>query len=95
MKILYLYQYFTTPKDIVWDKSVQFTKKWVEMGHDVTVISAVYYKSDIRVKKFIETIYFEGIKVKVINIKISNKQSFLRRVLTFIIYIFQHTIRYL
>ena len=56
------------------------------MGHDVTVISAVYYKSDIRVKKFIETIYFEGIKVKVINIKISNKQSFLRRVLTFIIY---------
>ena len=86
MKILYLYQYFTTPKGSYGTRVYEFTKKWVEMGHDVTVISAVYYKSDIRVKKFIETIYFEGIKVKVINIKISNKQSFLRRVLTFIIY---------
>ena len=46
MKILYLYQYFTTPKGS-YGTRVRIYQEVVEMGHDVTVISAVYYKSDI------------------------------------------------
>ena len=47
MKVLY-YQYFTTPKGSYGTGVYEFTKRWVEKGHQVTVITGVYAKSDIR-----------------------------------------------
>src|SRR5699024_3551663 len=47
---------------------------------------SVYSKSDLKVEKFIEDQNFEGIHVKVINISIVNKQSFLKRIWSFIAY---------
>lgn len=88
MKIIYFYQYFTTPKGSYGTRVYEFTKKWVEMGHDVTVITSVYAKSDIKAKKFLETQFIEGIKLKIINIKIDNKQRFSRRIITFLLYSF-------
>lgn len=86
MKIVYFYQYFSTPKGAWCTRLYEFAKEWVEQGHEVTVVSSVYSKSDLEAKKLIEDQYFEGIHVKVINVLIDNKQSFLKRIWSFIQY---------
>ncbi|GAA4146778.1 glycosyltransferase family 4 protein [Sphingobacterium kyonggiense] len=84
MKILYFYQYFSTPKGSWGTRVYEFAKDWVEKGHEVTVITSVYSKSDLIATKLVEDQYFEGIHVKVINVIIDNKQSFLKRIFSFI-----------
>lgn len=86
MKILYFYQYFSTPKGSWGTRVYEFARNWVAEGHEVTVVTSVYSKSDISADKLIEDQYFEGIHVKIINVKIDNKQSFLKRILSFILY---------
>lgn len=86
MKILYFYQYFSTPNGSWGTRVYDFAKDWVALGHQVTVVTSVYSKSDLKPDKFIEIHYYDGIKVIVINIKIDNKQSFLKRILTFLQY---------
>lgn len=84
MKIVYFYQYFSTPKGSWGTRVYEFTKRWVEMGHDVTVVTSVYSKSDIQATKFIENQEVDGIKLKVINVNIDNRQNTLIRIWTFI-----------
>ncbi len=86
MKIVYFYQYFSTSRGSWGTRVYEFAKQWIEEGHEVTIITAIYSKSDLTATKFIETQYFEGIKVKVINVKIDNKQSFLKRIISFILF---------
>lgn len=86
LKILYFYQYFSTPKGSWGTRVYEFASEWVKQGHEVTVITSVYEKSDIKASKFIEDQYFEGIKVKIINVSIDNKQPVLKRIFTFLQY---------
>lgn len=86
MKIVYFYQYFATPKGAWGTRVYEFAKEWVAQGHEVTVVTSVYNKSDIRAKKLVEDQYFEGIHVKVINILIDNKQTKLKRIWSFLLY---------
>lgn len=86
MKIVYFYQYFTTPNGSYGTRVYEFTSNWVKAGHDVTVVTSLYAKSDLKAIKLIENQEFEGVKVKVLNIKIDNKQSFIKRIYTFIQY---------
>ena len=88
MKILYFYQYYTTPEGSYGTRVHEFCKHWVEQGHEVTVVTSVYYKSDLRHKKlkFIDDLEYDGVKIKVLNIYISNKQSIFQRLFTFIAY---------
>ncbi|RPD96173.1 glycosyltransferase WbuB [Aureibaculum marinum] len=88
MRIVYFYQYFTTPKGSYGTRVYEFTKQWVEQGHEVIVVTSVYAKSDLKATKFIENQTIDGIKLKIINVKIDNKQSFLKRIYTFLIYSF-------
>lgn len=88
MKITYFYQYFTTPKGSWGTRVYEFTKEWVREGHDVTVVSSVYSKSDLKAEKFIEDQVVDGIRVKVINVLIDNKQPFFKRIWTFLVYSF-------
>ena len=88
MTIVYFYQYFTTPKGSYGTRVYEFTKKWVERGHKVIVVTSVYSKSDIKATKFLETQEVDGIIVKIINVTIDNKQSFLKRIYTFLVYSF-------
>ncbi|MCI1733403.1 MAG: glycosyltransferase family 4 protein [Bacteroidales bacterium] len=87
MKVLYFYQYFSTPSGSWGTRVYEFAKKWVEKGCDVTVVTSVYSKSDIHAQSFLETQYFDGIRVKIINVKIDNKQSKLRRVYSWFVYL--------
>lgn len=86
MQILYFYQYFSTPKGSWGTRVYEFAGEWVKQGHDVTVVTSVYSKSDIQAKHFLETQYFDGIKVKIINVPIDNRQGFLKRILSFVQY---------
>ncbi|GAB1857448.1 glycosyltransferase family 4 protein [Flavobacteriaceae bacterium MHTCC 0001] len=86
MKILIFYQYFTTPQGSWGTRIYEFAKEWVKKGHEVTVVTSIYSKSDIKANKFIDTQFFDGIEVKIINIKIDNKQPKLKRIYTFLAY---------
>jgi glycosyltransferase involved in cell wall biosynthesis len=86
MKIVYFYQYFSTPKGSWGTRVYEFAAEWVKQGHDVTVVTSVYSKSDLKAEKFIEDQDFDGIKVKIINVTIDNKQPFLKRIFSFIQY---------
>ena len=86
MKIVYFYQLFSTPKGAWGTRVYEFTRKWVEQGHEVTVVSSIYSKSDLKATKLIEDQYFDGVHVKVLNVLLDNKQSFYERVWSFLKY---------
>ncbi len=88
MKILYFYQYFSTPKGSWGTRVYEYTKEWIERGHDVTVVTSIYSKSDLKTDKLIDYREIEGIKLIILNIKIDNKQHSLMRIWTFIQYSF-------
>lgn len=79
MRILIFYQYFGTPKGSWSTRFYEFSKRWVEAGHQVTVVTAPYEKSDIVATKFIERQVIEGINLIVINAPDSNRASVLKR----------------
>lgn len=86
MKVLYFYQYFSTPKGSWGTRVYEFASEWVKQGHEVTVVTSVYSKSDISSSGIVEDLDFNGIKVKALNILIDNKQSKLKRIWSFIRY---------
>lgn len=86
MKILYFYQYFSTSEGAWGTRVYEFAKRWAEQGHEVTVVTSIYAKSDLKSNKLIEERHIEGIRVKVINVLIDNRQSVLTRIGTFIQY---------
>ena len=88
MKIVYFYQYFSTPKGSWGTRVYEFAAEWVKAGHEVTVVSSIYSKSDLTAKEFIENQVFDGVNVKVLNIKIDNKQPTLKRIWSFVQYAF-------
>jgi glycosyltransferase involved in cell wall biosynthesis len=87
MRIVYFYQYFSTLKGSWGTRVYEFGSAWAAAGHEVTVVSAVYSKSDLKASRLIETQWHNGIKVKVINVKIDNTQSFFKRILSFLKYV--------
>jgi glycosyltransferase involved in cell wall biosynthesis len=64
----------------------EFTREWVKHGHEVTVVSSIYSKSDLMADKFIEDQDFDGVKVKVVNVRVDNKQPIYKRIYTFLVY---------
>lgn len=67
MKITYLYQYFGTPKGSWSTRVYELTKRWVQEGHEVTVITAPYEKSDTRANGFVSEQWVDGIRIIVID----------------------------
>jgi len=86
MKVLYFYQYFSTPKGSWGTRVYEFAREWVSKGHQVTVVTSIYSKSDLKSDKFIERKKIDGIDLIILNIQIDNKQSALKRIWTFIQY---------
>jgi glycosyltransferase involved in cell wall biosynthesis len=86
MKILYFYQYFTTPKGSWSTRVYEFARRWVKEGDSVTVVTSVYDKSDLKPSGFLSRFDIEGIDVRVINVRLSNKHGVLFRLWTFVAY---------
>jgi glycosyltransferase involved in cell wall biosynthesis len=86
MKILYFYQYFTVPEGSYSTRVYEFTRRWVKAGDSVTVITSVYDKSGLKPTGLISRFTIEGVDVRMINIRLSNKHNVLFRLLTFAAY---------
>ena len=86
MTILYFYQYFSTPQGSWGTRVFEFAKRWSEKGDKIIVVTSIYDKSDLTSSGLSQDFSFNGVDVKVLNIKISNKQPKLQRIWTFIWY---------
>lgn len=88
MRIVYFYQYFGTTQGGWSTRVYEMCKRWVEDGHQVTVITSPYDKSDVEAfKGLTKKVNVEGIDVIVLNVPQSNKHSTLKRILRFVQYI--------
>lgn len=91
MNIIYLHQYFSTPKGSSGLRSYEFAKALVNRGHAVTVVCGSYDGSstgleEISFKKGKRTGIVEGIRVIELALPYSNTHSYFRRVLVFLQY---------
>ena len=75
MRILIFYQYFGTPLGSWSTRIYEFARRWVKRGHQVTVVTAPYEKSDIKANGFITKKVVDGINLIIINSPDSNRRS--------------------
>ena len=85
--ILVFYQYFSTPAGSWGTRYYEFGKRWVAAGHKVTIVTAVYDRSDLNVNGVVSKKRIEGIDVVVINVKLSQKHRRSRRLFSFAVYL--------
>lgn len=94
MKILYLHQYFATPESNAGTRSYEMAKRLVKSGHDVTFItSSAYFSENYNLNHGWNLIDIEGIKLHVLHLAYSNKDSFFKRILKFIRFSVSSTIK--
>ncbi len=85
MHILYIHQHFATPAGSTGTRSYEFARRWVKAEHKVTLIAGHYDIGGLQVSGALyQKQNIEGINVVVVGTKYSNKQSYLRRVTSFL-----------
>lgn len=85
MKILYLHQYFATPESNAGTRSYEMAKRLVSKGHKVTFITSSAFLSDnYKLKKGWNEIEIDKIKLHVLHLPYSNKDSYLKRIMKFV-----------
>jgi glycosyltransferase involved in cell wall biosynthesis len=84
VKILYLHQYFVPPEGHGGTRSYEFARRWIEMGHEVHVItSSAYLPQEYRTISKTTQMEIAGIPVTVIPSSYSNRRSFSARIRSF------------
>ncbi len=81
MKIIYLHQFFNTPKSPGGTRSYEFAKSLTKMGHEVIMITS--YREPYKNNRWFQTDE-DGIEVHWIPLKYSNHMSFFERLIVFI-----------
>jgi len=85
MHILYIHQHFATPDGSTGTRSFEFARRWVKAGYMVTLITGHYDIGGLdSAKKLYYKLDIEGINVIVVGTGYSNKQSYLRRIVSFL-----------
>ena len=87
MHILYLHQHFATPSGSTGTRSYEFARRWAQSGHQVTLITGYYDIGGLDLAKGRKQTV-SGIKVVVVGTRYSNKQSFIRRIASFLSFSF-------
>lgn len=89
MHILYIHQHFATPAGSTGTRSYEFARRWVTAGHKVTLITGQYDIGGLETKGALyEKQNIEGINVIIVGSRYSNKQSYLRRIMSFLSFCF-------
>jgi glycosyltransferase involved in cell wall biosynthesis len=84
-----MHQHFATPAGSTGTRSYEFSKRWIKAGHKVTLITGHYDIGGLkRGKGLIQKQSIEGINVVVVGTTYSNKQSYLRRIISFLCFMF-------
>lgn len=82
-KLLLTNAYFTTPDGKWSTRAYDLCREWKLEGYEVHVITAKYYKSDlINYRK--GTYDIDGVKVHVINAILNNKDTYFKRIFSFL-----------
>jgi len=85
MHILYIHQHFATPAGSTGTRSYEFARRWVKTGHKVTIIAGHYDIGGLQVSGALyQKQNIEGMNVIIVGTEYSNKQSYLRRVTSFL-----------
>ncbi|MBI1797186.1 MAG: glycosyltransferase family 4 protein [Candidatus Eisenbacteria bacterium] len=85
-RVLVFFQYYCTPRGAYATRYYEFSRRWVKAGHDVTIITSIYDKSDLEPTGFVSRYTIEGARIIAMNLKLSNKHGMLRRIWTFVLY---------
>ncbi|MFI5371827.1 MAG: glycosyltransferase family 4 protein [Candidatus Eisenbacteria bacterium] len=85
-KVLIFYQYYCTPNGSWGTRYYEFTRRWAAAGHDVTVVTSIYDKSDLVPRGFVTRFEIEGARILAMDLVLSNKHGMLRRLWTFFMY---------
>lgn len=88
MKILYIHQYFCTPKGNGGVRSYEFAKRWVKAGHSVRIITSTGY-DDSLTPGAVEEI--DGITVQTIGGSYSPMMGMFARIWAFFVFSLQST----
>lgn len=89
MKILYLYQYYSTSHGSWGTRVHEFTSEWVKQKDiNVQVCTSLYYKSDLISKGLFNRQVIDGVDVDIIGIRVNKKDSTGKRIFSFIAYSF-------
>ena len=88
MKILYLHQYFSTRAGTAPTRSYEFARHLVSLGHQVTVVTGLSERTRIgdwagASRRPIKRGLIEGIDVVVVGVRYSNEMGYLRRMVSF------------
>jgi glycosyltransferase involved in cell wall biosynthesis len=83
MRILFLYHVFTAPTGAWSTRAYEFARRWVKAGDQVTIVTCQHEKSGLDPKGLIAHFNIEGVEVRVINVKHSNKSGKLARILNY------------
>lgn len=86
MRVLYFYQYFTTPKGAWSTRVYELARRWAAAGDEVTVVTSLYDKSDLEPDGWLTRFEIDGIDVRLLNIRLSNKHGVLARLFSFALY---------
>jgi glycosyltransferase involved in cell wall biosynthesis len=94
VNVLYLHQYFSTPESNAGTRSYEMAKRLVKNGHQVIFItSSAYLASNYELTKGWNEIVIDGIKLHVLHLEYSNKDSFFQRILKFLKFSILSTIK--
>jgi glycosyltransferase involved in cell wall biosynthesis len=94
LKILYLHQYFATPQTNAGTRSYEMARRLVRDGHEVTfVTSSAFLEDNYDLKAGWNELDIKGIKLHVLRLPYSNKDSYSNRIWKFIIFSIRSTIK--
>jgi glycosyltransferase involved in cell wall biosynthesis len=92
MHVLYIHQHFAVPSGSTGTRSYEFARRWVKVGHKVTLIAGAYdIGGAVLDNGLIQKQTMEGINVIVVGAKYGQKQSFLKRIASFLCFCFLST----
>lgn len=86
MNIVYVHQYFSTPRGSTGTRSYDFARLLTRRGHRVTIITGVYGPSDLSrldLPRLVNRRAIDGLDVRIINVRHDNRQPFVHRMVSF------------
>jgi len=87
MKLLYIHQYFQTPKDHGGTRSFWISRELIKQGHEVSMLT-----TSNKIDSKIERIKIDGIDVIYLKVPYSQNMSIFRRLLSFLSFMLKSTI---
>jgi len=89
LHILYIHQHFAVPHGSSGTRSYEFARRWVRAGHKVTIITGYYDIGGLSFGRgLVQRQVIDGINVIIVGTKYSNKQSFIKRIISFLWFMF-------